>query len=105
MRTPPGDSDEPKTNGPADERARTRKDTPIVSIGGPEGAANRIAQLRRTLGRTGDLCEQVERLVRSRGFDPQARAALIELADHFEQNLTTIAAGTGRVLRRLAELG
>src|SRR6185312_14330045 len=96
--------DERKEDGPADGEPRARKDTPI-SVGGPEGAANRIAQLQRTLRRTLGLADEVERLVRSRGFDPRSRAALVELADHFEEDLTAIAASKGRTLRRLADLG
>jgi hypothetical protein len=95
-------TNERKTNGV--DAGDAREDTPIISVGGPDGAANRIAQLRVTLERTCGLCDQVERLVRARGFDPQARAALSELADYFDGNLAMIAAGTGRVLRRLANL-
>jgi len=95
-------TDEQQKNGDVD--ADRAEDTPIISVGGPDGAANRIAQLRVTLERTCGLCKQVERLVRARGFDPGARAALAELADHFDGTLASIAAGTGRVLRRLANL-
>ena|SRR6185312_15786002 len=105
MTNPPGDSDEPKTNGTSDEHARARKNTPIISVGGPDGAANRIAQLCVNLRRTLAVCERVERLVREHGFNPEARAALAELAEHFEEKLPPMSAGTGRVLRRLAELG
>jgi len=96
-------SDEPKTNGVADERAR--KDTPIVSVGGPVAAADRIAGLQRSMRRALGLIDEVERLVRARGFDPQSRAALSELAEYFDDELPTWAASTGRVLRRLADLG
>lgn len=40
--------------------------------------------------------------MREGGYDAGARAFMIELADLFEVDLPSIAAGTGRALRRLA---
>jgi hypothetical protein len=101
----PGENDDgPAPNADGSSPARDRKNTPVISVGGPEGAANRIAQLGRTARRTVEMCERVERLVRSGGFDAAARGFLIELADHFD-NISGWAAGTGRILRRLADLG
>lgn len=102
----PGETDDGSTpHADGSSPPRDRKDTPVISVGGPEGAANRIAQLARTTRRTVEMCERAERLVRSGGFDPAARGFLIELADHFENDMTAWSAGTGRVLRRLADLG
>lgn len=97
-------TDEPKTDGVADD-GRARKDTPIISVGGPGAAADRIAGLQRSMRRALGLVDEVERLVRARGFDPQSRAALTELAEYFDDELPRWAASTGRVLRRLADLG
>ena len=101
----PGENDDERARYENGSKApRERKNTPLIFVGGPAAAADRLSQLQRTLGRLVDTCGSAERLVRSGGFTPEARAFLIELADHFENDLPSISAGTGRTLRRLADL-
>lgn len=89
-----------KKTGVGDGR-RDRKSTPAIGLPTPEATIRQVAQLRGTLERTVDLCRSVEALVREGGFDARSRAFLIEVGEHFEE-MSTIAAGTGRALLRLA---
>lgn len=80
---------------------RDRKNTPALGVSSPEATADRVRQLAATLGRTRELCGDVERLVLEGGYDARTRTVMEELAEHFE-DLSNIAAGTSRSLRRLA---
>lgn len=93
-------SDERKKNGTGDGD-RERKSTPAIGLATPETTAERVRQLSATLGRTRELCGDVERLVLEGGYDSRTRTVMEELAEHFE-DLSNIAAGTSRSLRRLA---
>jgi len=99
----PNEPKDPNANGLG--APRDRKNTPIISVGGPSGAADQLARLQRTLRRIVDVSGEAERLVRSSGFTPEARAFLGEIAEHFEDELPAISAGIGRTLRRIADLG
>lgn len=83
-------------------RERERKSTPAIGLPTPEATIRQVAQLRVTLERTVELCRSVEKLVREGGFDARARAFMRETGEHWEEELSPIAAGTGRALRRLA---
>jgi len=82
---------------------RDRKTTPAFGLPTPEATIERIGKLIRTLERTVDLCRRVEQLVREGGFDARSRAFLMEVGEHFEEQLPPVSIGTGRVLKRLAK--
>ncbi len=106
MTTKTGDNDDERSpNADGSNAPRDRKNTPIISVGGPNGAADQLARLQRTLQRIVDVSGEAERLVRAAGFTPEARAFLSEIAEHFEDELPAISAGIGRTLRRIADLG
>lgn len=91
-----------KDDGHGGAERRSRRITPAIGLPSAEATVRTIDQLEERLRRALGLCGEAKRLVRQDGFAARSRAVMSEAGDEFA-DLSTVAAGTGRALKRFAQ--
>ncbi len=91
-----------KDNSDGGAGRRSRRITPPLGLPSPAAAVRTIAQLKDVLLRLVGVCDQMGQLVQEDGFTPRSRAVMSEGGDEFA-DLSSVAAGTARALKRFAQ--
>jgi hypothetical protein len=94
--------DERKKDGDGGQERRSRRITPALGLPSAEATVRTLEQLEDRLRRALGVVGAAKRVVREDGRSPRSRALMSEAGDNFA-DLSTVAAGTGRAMKRFAQ--